>query len=649
MARSVILSNGRLCVGLDERGFVNDFYYPYVGLDNMTSARFVHHKIGIAIDGEFSWLDNHMWKVTSALDDHTMMSRVRYESDKYGIALSFRDFVDVSYDFFGRVVIVENHTDSTKDIKLFFGQVFQISDAGRSDTALFGPSVYPYLLTYHGNLAFVSGLRTQDNEPFDQYAVGNYGIEGKAGTYLDAEDGELSGNDVEHGGVDSIIRTSFTVQAKGAYHIDYWNCASDKNYHHATHIHRHLSANGLYYYLSATSLHWKKWLSKSDNFLNSIDVKYQTLARKSLLTIKAHCDERGGVIASADSSIYNYGRDYYNYVWPRDAYYALRPLLKIGYDKEVRMFLDFTLRVMHPKGYVHHKYTPDLALGSTWHPLVQQGRSELNIQEDETASLLMLTLEYLEQYGDHSNFAKKLIKRIVKPCGNFLANFMDEETGLPHASYDLWEQVFITSTYTTCITYAALRKAAAYIQAHETDFDITHWHDTLKAIESNIYKLFDTKNQWFVRGLQPSSGEYEQLATLDISSLYGLVKYGPTTPSDVSVFATLRAVQEHLVNRDIGGVIRYPQDDYMLHDRSKPGNPWHICTLWLSQVLLAYDDTEAAKAGLDWTMDHQSNGILSEQIDPNNGKPRGVSPLVWSHAEYLCTLLTLSDTPQPEH
>jgi hypothetical protein len=53
MGRSAILSNGRLCVGLDEKGFVNDFYYPYVGLDNMTSARFVHHKIGVWVGWSF--------------------------------------------------------------------------------------------------------------------------------------------------------------------------------------------------------------------------------------------------------------------------------------------------------------------------------------------------------------------------------------------------------------------------------------------------------------------------------------------------------------------------------------------------------------------------------------------------------------------
>ena len=39
MGRPVVLSNGQLFVGLDENGLVHDFYYPYVGLENLTNAR----------------------------------------------------------------------------------------------------------------------------------------------------------------------------------------------------------------------------------------------------------------------------------------------------------------------------------------------------------------------------------------------------------------------------------------------------------------------------------------------------------------------------------------------------------------------------------------------------------------------------------
>ena len=42
-----VLSNGQIFVGLDENGLVHDFYYPYVGLENLTTARSTQHKIGV--------------------------------------------------------------------------------------------------------------------------------------------------------------------------------------------------------------------------------------------------------------------------------------------------------------------------------------------------------------------------------------------------------------------------------------------------------------------------------------------------------------------------------------------------------------------------------------------------------------------------
>ena len=43
---------------------------------------------------------------------------------------------------------------------------------------------------------------------------------------LDAEDGELSGNPVEHGGVDSVIRFNKLVSANQSVTLDYWVVAA---------------------------------------------------------------------------------------------------------------------------------------------------------------------------------------------------------------------------------------------------------------------------------------------------------------------------------------------------------------------------------------------------------------------------------------
>ena len=52
-------------------------------------------------------------------------------------------------------------------------------------------------------------------------------MEGKAGTFMDAEDGELTNNPVEHGGVDSVIRFKHTADPQGSFDINYWVVAAD--------------------------------------------------------------------------------------------------------------------------------------------------------------------------------------------------------------------------------------------------------------------------------------------------------------------------------------------------------------------------------------------------------------------------------------
>ena len=145
----------------------------------------------------------------------------------------------------------------------------------------------------------------------------------------------------------------------------------------------------------------------------------------SLLIIKAHCDERGSVLASGDSSIFNFGRDYYCYCWPRDAAYALWPLIRLGHFDEAKQFFEFARDTMHHDGYLMHKYQPDRAIGSTWHPLVHGRRKELAIQEDETAGVIFMIGEYFEANPDDKNFVEHLYHTFVVPCANWMTSFID--------------------------------------------------------------------------------------------------------------------------------------------------------------------------------------------------------------------------------
>lgn len=642
MARPVMLSNGQMMVGLNEQGLVHDFYYPYVGLDNLTNARSVHHKIGVWINGAFSWVDDGNWYITTDFESDALISNISMVNEDFGVRLDISDFVDQAENGFIRRIKVTNTSDKTQDVRVFMHQVFQISRAGRADTALFVPDA-SYLLDYKGRCALLIYGQTDDGQPFDQYSVGNFGIEGKEGTFIDAEDGELSGNAVEHGGVDSVVRFKLNLDPHQTRGIDYWIIAAASQYECEAIQANYLKA-GTDSKEYAQRVYWNKWLSTGANGLHSVDKKYLDLAKKSLMIIKAHSDKRGGVLASGDSSIFNYGRDYYCYCWPRDGAYAMWPLIRLGYTDEPKRFFEFCRDTLDRSGYLMHKYQPDRAIGSTWHPLVHDNRKELAIQEDETAIVIVMLGE-LYDYSKDREFVQSLYTTLIQPASNFLAAFIDEATGLPHASYDLWEEKFLTNTYTCVVVEHALRRAAEFADMFEYPDDAVAWKNTADGISKSSKLLFDPDKQAFRKGYyleQDGSLTFDN--TVDISSLYGMLMFGRNMASSTALAQTAAAVENLLTNPEkVGGIFRYENDWYMRKGEDRPPNPWFVCTLWLAQYYVQIKQLEKAKALVDWTEKlAMDSGVLSEQIEPEDGSPVGVAPLVWSHAEFINTVLDIA-------
>ena len=642
MGRPVILSNNTLAVGLNEHGLVHDFYFPYVGQDNLTNARNAHHRIGIWVDGVFSWVHDGSWEIIVDFDDAALVSKVLMRKDELGVEINLRDFVDSEYNVFCRQMTVHNKSDKEREIRVFFHQVFQISKAGRGDTAFFVPDDN-YILDYRGTCSLIIYAKSEDGKCFDQYAVGNYGIEGKEGTFRDAEDGELSGNAVEHGGVDSVVRISNKFKPNQQIVIDYWIVASDNQFT-AEKIHDVIVKDTLVYRMEKTIEHWSNWLEIGSPCLAKIDPKYRKMTTKSLMMVKAHTDKNGGIIASLDSSIYNYGRDYYSYVWPRDGAYAMWPLIRMGYKDEPRAFFRFCRDVISDDGYMMHKYQPDKSIGSTWHPLIHNKRKELAIQEDETALVIYMLNEYLTQSQDYE-FGNQMYDCLIKPAADFMTSYIDEKTKLPHASYDLWEEKFLTSTYTVAVTYQSLIAASVMAEKYEHSEDANHWKHVAEIILENSGALYDNDRGILRKGfLLQDDGTLYYDNTLDASSLYGAMMFGLHDKDGTQLHSTVQNIEKILFNSTpSGGMPRYEHDNYFLDRKEYLGNPWLVTTLWMAQYYMRTNNKDKAAETIDWVIARSlHSGALTEQIDPLDGSPLSVDPLVWSHAELINTILDLS-------
>lgn len=646
MARPIILSNGSMAIGINNYGLVHDVYFPYVGLENHATSKSLRHRIGIWVDGVFSWLDDRNWKFTYDYSDFSLISDMTATHEGMQLELRFKDTVDSTLNVLLRQITVTNKADHYRELRIMLHQVFDISNSRAGDTAQYLPQAHA-LLHYKGRRAFIVRAMQQSGEEFDQFSIGLAGIESHEGTFRDAEDGELQGNPVEHGSVDSVMRLSLNVNA-GASGKVFYSVAASTSMSDALNVSDIVKEQGFEQRFAITARFWEEWITKGRNVAMQLPEKYRDNFQKSLLVMKSHMDKRGAVIASLDTQMLNYARDAYGYCWPRDAVCVLWPMIRLGYTDELRAFFDFCRSGLHPDGYLMHKYQADRAVGSSWHPYIREGKPELPIQEDETAAVLFLLGQY-QQLTHDDDYVRHLYPALVQPMANFIIKYVDHDTKLPHASYDLWEEKFLTSTYTIGVTYAGLAAAAYLAEQYGYEDDAIRWQTVADDIRQAAHQtLFNTDTQYFYKGFYNRDGTLEFDPVIDMSSFYGSFMFGLFDLHDDKITAAFETIKKTFIgDKPFNGIPRYMNDQYNTVDPSGIGNPWFVTSLWLAQYYLEIEQPDEAKKIIDWAQKHMlGTGVLPEQINPNDGKFVSVAPLAWSQAEYISTLLDLLSQPQ---
>ena len=460
MARAVTLGNGNILVGLDYKGQVRDFYFPYVGESNHVSGAsgsFVH-RIGVYADGNMSWLDDEQWEVTVGSDAQTVVGSMKAVNVTCGIVLTSSDVVHNEENIFIRSFTIANTRDEEREIKIFFSQQFRISESRRGDTGFYDPRVGA-IVHYKGHCTFLVNAFHKGVQ-FQDYNIGLFGIEGKAGPYHDALDGILERNPIEHGSVDSVIGITCSIEAGLETSIDYYVVVAetlagvhDLNALVVTETPEVLALS--------TKNYWKAWIEKDERDLSLLSPELVTLFNRSLTTIRVHTDNRGGIIASSDTDMLHHGRDTYSYVWPRDAAIIAHSLDRSGYSDVSERFFTFISGLIERGGYLMHKYRTDGVLGSSWHPWMHNSTAQLPIQIDETAlPIYMLWKHY--GFSRDVEFIESLYNPFIEKGANFLCEFIEAEYGLPKNSYDLWEEKYGMSTYSACAVYGALIAASNF-------------------------------------------------------------------------------------------------------------------------------------------------------------------------------------------
>ena len=221
-------------------------------------------------------------------------------------------------------------------------------------------------------------------------------------------------------------------------------------------------------------------------------------------------------------------------------------------------------------------------------------------------------------------------------------------TRLPAPSYDLWEERRGIHTYTVATVYAGLKAAAHFAEAFGEPDLMARYDGAAEEIKkAALEHLWDEELGCFVRMVTVGAdGTMQKDRTLD-SSITGLFTFGMLSCDDPQMQRAMQKLESTLwVKTDVGGMARY-EDDYY-HQVTKdigqvPGNPWFICTLWLAQYrinrAMNQDELREALPLLLWACDRAlPSGVLAEQVHPYTDEPLSVSPLTWSHAEFIATV-----------
>lgn len=639
MPRDIPVGNGNLLVCFDQNYRIRDFYFPHVGQENHLSGQFC--RFGVWVGGRFSWVGPD-WERDLHYCTDTLVTRVSLYHRELGILLECRDAVDFHENIYLRELSIENLYPEEREIRLFFGQDFNISGNSVGDTADYDPESGG-IVHYKGARYFLANGSAGGSDTLFQFAVGQKEISGKEGTFRDAEDGLLSGNPVAQGSVDSVISLSISLPSLSKGKAYYW-LAVGNNRKEVRRLDTRVKGKRPENLIQRTADYWNLWVRKESPPMEWLPEKVADLYRRSLLVLCTQIDAQGGILAANDSDVILFNRDTYSYIWPRDGALVANALDLAGYPTISRNFYQFIARVIEPEGYLLHKYNPDGTPASSWHPWFEAGLRQLPIQEDETALVIWALWHHFVLYRD-IEFIKPLYKPLVKNAADFMCSYRDKTTGLPDASYDLWEEHRGIVSFTVGAVFGGLTAASLFCTVFGETGRAERYRKTAAEIrEAASRYLWREESGLFCRMVTPGAGGEPVVDTSCDASLWGLFAFGLYTADDPRIVATFKALREKLwVPTPVGGMARYENDSYYRVDPELPGNPWFISTLWLADHLIATAHEEKGLAEaisiLSWAADHAlPSGILAEQVHPYSGQPLSVSPLTWSHATFIASV-----------
>lgn len=644
MPRDIPVGNGDLLITFDKLYRVRDIYFPHVGRYNHTEGHV--QRFGVWVDGRFAWIEDNGWKRSLKYQEGTLVTEVTLLHEGLGLELKCYDAVDFHEPVYMRRCVVTDLSGKDRDVRLFSHWDLSIRGSAVGDTANYDPASSS-IVVYKDDAYFLFNACDENKCGIDNWAIGTKRVRGAEGTWRDAEDGQLGRNAISQGSVDATVGYNLQVPARGSAYVTSW-MACGHSHSEVKALNQRVLNTGPDRMIARTAAYWRLWARKDVPGMEKMPARVADMFVRSQLVLRTQIDNGGAIIAANDSDITQFGGDHYSYCWPRDGALVAYSLILTGQSELSRNFFRFCAKCLNGNSYFLHKYTPAAELASSWHPWMVEGQRVLPIQQDETSLVLWALRKHFETFRDVEFIKSLYIPLVVKPA-DWILSYRDVN-GIPHQSWDLWEERRGIHTFTVAATIGALRAAALFA----TDFGdldrAQQYREGADRMEVAMKRfLWHPEQKRFARMATPlPNGQYRLDMTSD-SANFALFAIAGISVEDPQMLAEAEAMQQRLsVKTGVGGYARYERDYYHQIERDRidqvPGNPWAICSLWRAQYVIAkarnVEELEEARGLLEWCVYRaEESGVMAEQFHPHTGDPISVSPLTWSHATYVIVVL----------
>ncbi|MGE0240919.1 MAG: glycoside hydrolase family 15 protein [Parvibaculaceae bacterium] len=393
-------------------------------------------------------------------------------------------------------------------------------------------------------------------------------------------------------------------------------------------------------YLDETTAYWNDWVRDL-----AVPFDWQEPVIRSAITLKlCSFEDTGAILAALTTSIpeaAGSGRNWdYRYCWPRDAYFTVMSLNRLGATTTMENFINYLinsvissnvqfLAPLYPivPGTPLEEYEAAALKGFRGMGPVRVGNGASNQRQNDIYGSVILAAAQmfwdmrLPRPGDRALYHQ------LKPIG-----MMAKTTSL-EADAGIWEYRGRTRahTFSAVMCWAALERLGRIAHKVGETGDSEEWFTAAVELKERILEGAWNKDGGYFSG---SLGGSELDAALLLMPEIGIIGY-----DDPRFQKTLAAIEKHLLVD--GLMMRYAEAD----DFGMPETAFLVCTFWYIEALANCGRLDEAMKLFERVLGLRNHvGILSEDAVPATGELWGNFPQTYSMVGIIHCARKLSRT-----